>query len=329
MKRIGVLAGADITFAQNVIEAINSSKKRIKAELVNIDALKLNDKNAYSVLFDRISFKVPYYRNYLKQAALNETIVLNNPFICQDDSSFIFSILASKLGISTPKTVLLPSKQLPENTHPESFVNLNYPIDWDSVFEYIGFPAILKSINSFNFVNAYKVYNQSEFFSAYDLTGRACMTLVENIEYDNYIKAFIFGDNILILNYDPQKPLHLRYSKDIVDNCIDQKITEDIKSLSSKISKILGLSINSMEFGIKDGTIYLTSFYDPAPVLETEYFGVKTYTDLVVGTAEYLLEVASGTSNYEQIIPFECHNNSRKPVVKRGRKPKATTVIKS
>jgi hypothetical protein len=290
MKKIGVIAGADNNFPNDVIKFINSSNKRVKAEMIALDALKLDEESNYSVIYDRVAYKVPFYKSFLKQSSVNGVLVVNNPFICHDDNSFIYSLIAKNAGILTPRAVLLPSKEKPRNTSPETFQNLNYPLDWDSVFEYIGFPSYLKSNNNFNYVHAFKIYNSSEFFAAYDLTGRNTMNLIESIDYDTYYKVFIIGNDALIFKYDPAKPIHLRYGNEVTD--ADDIYFSKIKSISFKLSGLLGISFNSLEFGIKNEQIYLTSSYEPASAIEKEYFEPDIYKNIVSLTANYLLGIA-------------------------------------
>ena len=321
MKKIGLIAGADKNFLKDVIEAINSSKRRIKAEMLVLDALKLDDKSEYSVIYDRISYKVPFYKNYLKQVFTNGTKVINNPFVCHDNNSFIYSLIANKAGILTPKSALLPSKDLPSNTSPETFHNLHYPLDWDSVFDYIGFPAYLKSNNCFNYVHAFKIYNSSEFFAAYDLTGRNTMNLVESINYDIYYKVMIIGSDILVFEYDPNKPIHLRYGKMIVDT--NSAFFSKIKITSFKLSDILGITINSLEFGIKDEQIYLTSSFEPAPMIEKEYFEPAIYSNIVTLTADYLCGIALGeTTEINSISSIKVKKVTEKKTKKNDEKKK-------
>ena len=48
--------------------------------------------------------------------------------------------------------------------------NLEFPIVWEGVFEYVGFPAFLKPFDGGGWKNMYKIGSPSEFFSAYDGT---------------------------------------------------------------------------------------------------------------------------------------------------------------
>ena len=55
--------------------------------------------------------------------------------------------------------------------------NLDYPLDWDGIFRYVGFPAFLKPHDGGGWKNVYKVDTPEEFFAAYDESGDLCMTL--------------------------------------------------------------------------------------------------------------------------------------------------------
>ena len=81
MKKIGILFGMEDTFPQAFIDRVNSkNEKDIIAEAVSIDKVVQNKDGEYAVIIDRISQDVPFYRAYLKNAALTGTNVINNPF---------------------------------------------------------------------------------------------------------------------------------------------------------------------------------------------------------------------------------------------------------
>src|SRR5437016_9221626 len=84
----------------------------------------------YSVIVDRISHEVQYYRGFLKYAVLQGTYVINNPFWWTADDKYFNYSVAAKLGIAIPKTVLLPQKGYPSDVDitAESLHNLEYPV---------------------------------------------------------------------------------------------------------------------------------------------------------------------------------------------------------
>ena len=135
MKKIGILHGKERTFPDAFIERVNSKKiKGIVAERVSIDKVMQGEATEYAVIIDRISQDVPFYRAYLKNAAICGTAVINNPFWWSADEKFFNNCLATKIDVPVPKTVILPSKDLPDDTSAESFANLSFPLDWDGIF---------------------------------------------------------------------------------------------------------------------------------------------------------------------------------------------------
>ena len=126
MKKIGVLFGRERSFPFALIERINSKKEKdIIAEPVLIDKVIQGEASGYAVIIDRISQDVPFYRAFLKNAALSGTAVINNPFWWSADEKFFNNALATKINVPVPKTVILPSKERPDDTIDESFLNLS------------------------------------------------------------------------------------------------------------------------------------------------------------------------------------------------------------
>ncbi len=88
------------------------------------------------------------------------------------------------------KQYLLPSNQHPPDTNERSFRNLAYPLDWEGIFEYIGFPAYFKPFAGGGWKNVYKLNNRDEFFKAYNETGQLVMMLQEEIIFTEYFRCY-------------------------------------------------------------------------------------------------------------------------------------------
>src|SRR5213592_1202664 len=130
MKKIGILHGKERSFPEAFVARVNSKNiPGITAEPVRIDKALQGEPTGYAVIIDRISQDVPFYRTWLKNAALTGTAVINNPFWWSADDKFFNNALATKIGVAVPRTVLLPSNQLPPDTNDKSFRNLGYPLD--------------------------------------------------------------------------------------------------------------------------------------------------------------------------------------------------------
>lgn len=295
MKKIGLLFGIDTNFPLDVLHYINSKRiGEVVCEEIKIGILRNNDIYDYDVIFDRISEFVPFYRTFLKTLNLQGKKVISNCLNACYDDYFFQAHVANNLGLKTPKSCLIPTKWLPKNTTPEAMRNLEYPLDWDKMFDYVGFPAVLKS-------NAYdekrydfKVYNKTEFFSAYELTGSNLMILQEAIEYDEYVRCFVVGGKYLkIAKYNPTNPMHLRYSK--TSPRIDEKTEQKINDACLKLLNKTDNHFNAVEFAIKDGEIYCMDFNRPISKLERFILGDGLYDWLVENIGNYLIELALNT----------------------------------
>lgn len=292
MNKIGIVYGNELSFPQELVGRINAKTEAFRAVSLTIDAIKNTEIIDYSVIFDRISYRVPFYNSFLKLALLNGTKVVNNPFWNCADNNFFQSALAAKIGFPTLKTVLLPSKELPDDTNADTFHNLKYPLNWDEVFSYVKFPAYLKPNYGHTSANAYKVYNRKEFFSAYELTGKTPMVIQESIDFDSYYRCFVIARNrIKIVKYEPGKPLHMRYDKN--NENIDESVVKLLTPICNEVSNLLGFEFNSIDFGLLNGTAYAVDLVNPTPHADKEYLGENHFEWLIENTSDYLIELAS------------------------------------
>lgn len=283
-KKIGILYGRENTFPQAFIDAVNArGEKDIVAEAVSIDKVIQADSNEYAVIIDRISQDVPFYRGFLKNAAIGGTAVINNPFWWSADEKFFNNALATKLGVPVPKTVLLPSHEHPDDTTSESFRNLKYPLDWEGIFNYIGFPAYFKPFAGGGWKNVYKLENMEDFFNAYRETGKLVMMLQEEVIFDDYYRVYcIGGKDVRIMQYEPRNPHHLRYVVDKDPG--SQALLETIKEYTLKLNHGLGYDFNTVEFAVRNGVPIAIDFCNPAPDADVNSVGQENF-DWVVNAA--------------------------------------------
>ena len=145
MKLIGVLFGEEQTFPAALVEHINAcGGGEIRAESVQVGAVKMAEWSRYDVILDRISHDVPFFRSVVQNAMLSGTRVVNNPLRTIDGDKFFSYALAQRMAIPVPRTIVFPTKTHPPGTSSASMRNLVYPIDWRAAFDYVGFPAYLK-----------------------------------------------------------------------------------------------------------------------------------------------------------------------------------------
>jgi len=291
MKKIGILFGKERTFPEAFIERVNSKNiDGIQAEAVHINKIMQGEPTDYSVIIDRISQDVPFYRAYLKNAALTGTAVINNPFWWSADEKFFNNCLATKINVPVPKTVILPSRNLPTDTSDESFSNLAYPLDWDGIFNYVGFPAYMKPFAGGGWKNVYKLNSMSDFFDKHAETDQLVMLLQEEIVFEEYYRCYcIGGKHVRIMPYEPRNPHHLRYVADFKP--MPEKLQE-MENIVLRINKYLGYDFNTVELALRDGVPYAIDFCNPAPDADRNSVGDENFAWVVETSANYAIEKA-------------------------------------
>ncbi|REA59714.1 glutathione synthase [Dyadobacter luteus] len=295
MKKIGILFGMENTFPQAFIDRVNSKgEKDIIAEAVRIDKVVQADLSEYAVIIDRISQDVPFYRAFLKNAALSGTAVINNPFWWSADEKFFNNALAEKIGVPVPKTVLLPSKERPENTSETSFRNLAFPLAWEEMFEYVGFPAYMKPHDGGGWKSVYKVHNIQDLWNKHEETGHLIMMLQEEIEFDDYVRCYCIGQkDVLIMPYEPRNPHHLRYAAELKATGEErEKLLATIKDYVLKLNIALGYDFNTVEFAVRNGVPIAIDFCNPAPDADVYSVGHENFEWVVEAAANMAIERA-------------------------------------
>jgi len=292
MKKIGILFGQENTFPQAFVDRINEKKvKDITAEFVRIDKVIQGEPLDYAVIVDRISQDVPFYRAALKNAAISGTAVINNPFWWSADEKFFNNALAVKLGIPVPKTVLLPSKDHPTGTSDQSFRNLAYPLDWDGIFDYVGFPAYMKPFDGGGWRDVYKIEDKEDLWAKYDQTHQLVMLLQEEIIFDDYFRCYcIGGKHVRIMQYEPRNPHHLRYEHGKAP--ASKELLATITDYVLKLNQYLGYDFNTVEFAVRDGIPYAIDFCNPAPDADIKSVGQENFDWVVETAANYAIERA-------------------------------------
>jgi hypothetical protein len=275
VKLVGILVGREKTFPTALIERINArGAGAVGAEFIKIGGVRLAEPRRYDIIIDRISHEVPFYRGFLKRAALEGTYVINNPFWWSADDKFFNYSLATKLGVAIPRTILLPQKDYIEGITSESLRNLEFPLDWQGIVDYVGLPAIIKPFDGGGWKNVSRVNTLDELWRVYDTTGTLCMTLQEFIHFDQFVRCYCIGqEDVMIMPYDPRKP-YLSGEQYINDpHYLPAELAARIADDVRKLNRALGYDINTVEFAIKDGIPYAIDFMNPAPDAELASVG--------------------------------------------------------
>jgi len=315
MKKIGILHGKERSFPEAFVGRINSKNiGGVMAEPVRIDKAMQGESPGYAVIIDRISQDVPFYRTWLKNAALTGTAVINNPFWWSADDKYFNNCLMTKVGVPVPKTAILPSRDLPDDTTNESFSNLTYPMDWESIFSYVGFPAYMKPFAGGGWKHVYKLRNAEEFFQKHNETGQLVMLLQEEIVFEEYYRCYCIGGKyVRIMPYEPRNPHHLRY---VADFAPSPERLQQMTEIVLRINHYLGYDFNTVELAVRNGVPYAIDFCNPAPDAERTSVGEENFEWVVETAANYAIEKALASDGKDNLTwgEYVKRSSTKKPL---------------
>jgi len=215
--------------------------------------------------------------------------VINNPFMWSADDKFFGAALATKVGVASPKTVLLPNKDYVQGIVPsESLRNLTFPLDWDALARYIGMPCILKDAHGGGWKEVYVCHSVEELIHHYNSSGLLTMIVQEFIQWDQFVRCLCLGqEEVLPMHYDPKARKYI-VDDDYLTPAMRERIIKDSRTLCSA----LGYDMNSLEYAVKDGVPYAIDFMNCAPDMDV-YSLTPTYFEWVVqGMADLAIKLA-------------------------------------
>lgn len=287
-KRIGLLIGREWSWPSSFITEVNKRNAGVMAEFIKLGGTRLDEGNAYSVIIDRMSHEIPYYRNYLKYAALHGSYLINNPFTLAADDKFFGVSLASRLGMNCPRTTILPNKRVEAENVPESFRNLVYPMDWQGIIDYVGVPAILKDVHTGGRRLSHRVTNVDELIEAYDESDTMTVVLQEIIPADFHIHCFVVGqEKVLPALYSLEERRYLSDQAPVNSDLL-QRLSDDALT----ICRAYGYDVNMVEFVIKEETPYLINPTNPAPEMDINLLTPRHFSWCVSEIANFAIRVA-------------------------------------
>lgn len=286
--KVGLLVGREWSFPPAFIEEVNERDAGVTAEYVKLGGTRMDEPNPYAVIIDRISHEVPYYRSYLKNAVLQGVRVVNNPFMWTADDKYFEASLATKLGVASPKTFVLPNKEyVPGIVHPDSLRNLDM-VDWDGIIDYVGLPCVLKDAHGGGWKDVYICETKEELIHHYDQSGLLTMVVQEFIHWEHYVRCMCLGQSeVLPMKYDPRERKYYVEHEHLTPE-LGERIVED----SLRLVQALGYDMNTVEWAIQDSVPYAIDFMNPAPDMDV-YSLTPFYFDWVVNAmADMAIEMA-------------------------------------
>jgi hypothetical protein len=293
-RTVGLLVGRETSFPQAVIAEINRrGVDDIRADYCRLAGTRVDAPRAYAVIVDRISHLVPYYRSALKYATLTGTVVINNPFWWSADEKFFGAALATRLGVATPRCVVLPNKAYPEPVSPATLRNLTYPLPWEDLVAYVGFPALLKPNRGGGLQHVYKVRSLEELWRCYDQTGLRTMILQEHVEGEYNLRCLCIGRrHVLPLTRDPEHHGAARYVP--ADALVPTDVLARVEQDTRLLCDAAGYDLNAVEFVVRGGVPYAVDVLNPAPDVDRARLSATAFQWVVDKVADLAIAYARG-----------------------------------
>jgi hypothetical protein len=278
--KVGVLVGREKEFPAALIERINDRfHGRLTAEMLRLGSVPMDAMVPYRVIVDRISHEVPFYRTYLEKAVADGSAVINNPFWWSADDKYFECVLAMKLGVAVPRTVIVPNRTYDADIIDESLRNLVQPVPWEEMVAYTGLPAVMKPARGGGSKNVTVVRSMDDLLKAWEDSASLQMILQEFIDYENYVRCFVIGrEHVRVSRFDISLERHLRYHPEhkLTDELHDRVVRDCLA-----LTRALGYDMDTVEFAIRDGTPYAIDFLNPAPDSDPNSVGKDNFAWLL------------------------------------------------
>jgi hypothetical protein len=184
-------------------------------ERVTVEPFDLRSKPRYDLVIDRLAYWYYVPREWLKKVALMDDLyLLNSPFTFQSMEKHAAYCAMIRLGLKVPETVLVPYKNPPEHAkYAYTAARYNQPFDLDVIAERIGYPMFMKPYDGGAWVGVSQIRDQAELHRAYDESGQRLMHLQKAVDgYDVFARSLSIGAETMVMNFDPDQPMHARYS---------------------------------------------------------------------------------------------------------------------
>jgi glutathione synthase/RimK-type ligase-like ATP-grasp enzyme len=272
-KLVGILESKNDRFVNDVVYRLND----IPVEFMTLAGEQLPVERRYRVVVDRLSFCYPFLKEIVKSLALSGTYVINNPFAALSTNKLIEIQVGSSLGISFPKTIVLPDRLIVDEA--EGVVSQPY---LERVAAELGLPCILKPFDGYAWEDVYVVRSIQELRDLYtSLRTRRILLAQQLISFKDYFRVFCFDKrDVLFIKWVP-KPLAMgNYLHCEPGSLGDQQ--ERLTTLTIELNQALDLDVNVVEWCVDaEGKWWMIDAFNEVPEVIPEALPADYYAWIV------------------------------------------------
>ena len=235
-------------------------------ERITIEPFDLRDKPRYDLVIDRLAYWYYHPREWLKKIALMDDVyLLNSPFTFQSMEKHAAYCAMMRLGLKVPDTVLVPYKNPVDNArYAYTAARYNRPFDLDAIAEQIGFPLFMKPYDGGAWRGVSSVRNPAELHAAYDQSGEMLMHLQRAIDpYDVFARSLTIGAETMVMRFQPEQPMHLRYAVD--HEFLSPDTGAEVVTISRLVNAFFRWDFNSCETLVSGADVYPIDYANACP----------------------------------------------------------------
>ena len=253
-KRVGLVVGHEPQFVEAFFSRL-ALEPGLEGELVSIGGTSERHIGHHDVIVDRLSDRVPHYRSYLKAEAIAGARIVNDPFRTSSQDAFFALSLAARLGARVPRTMLLPQKSYGPDVVPERELgNLEFPLRWESIAHYVGFPALVRAARDGHVLG--NVQELNGLFSAFDHAGENVLMLQREVR-GRAFHALVAGESVVIVGAGALSPV----------------VVVEASRTALVVAKGLGYTLCAVHFVAAGDEASVVAAADPFPVLDPSKLG--------------------------------------------------------
>jgi len=274
-RHIGLSLGADICWPVAFEEILGAARLELKVgrevvdfacERVAIEPFALRKGCKYDVVVDRLTHWLTLQREWIKKAILMDGLyVYNNPWSVQSYTKHSSYCAMAALGMPIPETMMLPQKNYEAKDDLEFTLNAYARMfDIGEIGAEVGYPSFMKPYDGGGWQGVSRADDEAGLRQAYEESDRYLMHVQKAVDgSDLFVRAIGIGPQVRLMRYDPDKPLHQRYTIDR-DFCSaeDEQVMVDT---CLTINTFFGWDFNSVEALRREGTFYPIDFANPCP----------------------------------------------------------------
>ncbi len=274
-RRIGLSLGADLCWPkcfEDILERWNPTLRvggedvRFEVKRVNLEPFKLESNGRYDLVIDRLTHWHANTREWIKKVVLMDDVyVFNNPWSVQSMEKQTSYCAMTRLGMPVPETWMVPPKEYDEKPDLQPTLDRYAKLfDLKEVGDKVGYPLFMKPYDGGGWVGVSKVDDGDALNKAYDESGKMLMHLQKGVvPYDHFVRCVAVGPQVRVVSYDPEAPLHGRYT-DTFDHLTEAQL-EHLRTVTLTINSFFGWDFNSCEC-LGDGKLWSPiDFANPCP----------------------------------------------------------------